>query len=76
MGLKMNANKAKRRLLKWHRYLNRTHSMPTGKLKAGYHAGHLKANWDYMTAGRAAPHGLRIPLATWQGRGCDRGRGA
>lgn len=68
----MNASKAKRRLLRWHRYLDATKSIPRGKLKAGYHTGHAKAYWDYMTAGRAAPNGIRVPLTAFTLRGEDR----
>lgn len=67
----MNASKAKRRLIRWHRYLASTKSMPLKGAGAGYHTGHAKAHWDYMIAGRAAPRGIRVPLTRFSMRGDD-----
>ena len=61
----MNASKAKRRLLRWVRYLDHTASVSTHKGRAHYHQGHAKAYTNYMTAGRYSPNGLRYPLEAW-----------
>lgn len=65
----MNASKAKRRLLQWHRYLAATRSMPNHKSSAGCHYGHSKAYSDYMFARRWAPKGLRAPWGPLANRG-------
>lgn len=65
----MNVSLAKRRLLRWHRYIRATNSVGTNRLSGGYHRGHAKANWGYMTAGRATPNGLRVPLTPWAQKG-------
>lgn len=57
----MNASKAKRRALRWYRYLKSTGSVSTNKARGGYHTAHAKAHMGCMTAGRAAPHGIRVP---------------
>jgi len=55
----MNAAKAKRRWLRWCRYVAATGTKagPYG----GYHSGHAKAYDNHMFAGRYAPIGARVP---------------
>lgn len=65
----MNASRAKRRVIRWMRYLDHTHSMSPHRNHAGYHAGHSKAYTDYMLAGRAAPNGIRVPWTRLSLRG-------
>ena len=57
----MNASQAKRRLIRWMRYLDHTQSVPTRRSHAGYHNGHIKAYTNYMNAGRYSPNGIRTP---------------
>lgn len=59
----MNANKAKRRWLRWCRYVAATQSESGlhGKWKTGgIHAGQAKAYQDYAFAQRAYPRGARL----------------
>jgi len=53
----MNAAKAKRRYMKWCRYVSKTGS----RTARTNHAGHAKAHEDLMFAGRAYPRGARVP---------------
>ena len=55
----MNANRARRRWLKWCRYVDRTQTIPAGKWGSGVHAGQAKAFEGVMYAQRYYPKGLR-----------------
>jgi hypothetical protein len=59
----MKVARAKRRLLKWRRYLDKTGSVSNHKYNANYHRGHTIAYWNYMFAHRYPPVGPRIPVA-------------
>ena len=58
----MNAAKAKRRWLKWCRYIASTDTAARGSSLwiAEVHRGHVKAYEHAMFAGRAYPHGARV----------------
>jgi hypothetical protein len=56
----MNANKARRRWLRWCRYVDTTQSATARKHYAGTHAGQAKAYTDAMYAHRWAPNGIRV----------------
>lgn len=65
----MRVSRAKRRLLRWERYLASTGSRPAGKWTAAFHRGHTKAYADVANAKRYAPIGLRSPYyARWMDR--------
>jgi hypothetical protein len=65
----MRVNKAKRRRLRWARYVARTGSAPSNKNLGGYHRGHTWAYSDAGAAKRYAPIGLRSPyFARWMER--------
>jgi hypothetical protein len=51
----MNASKAKRRWMKWNRYVSKTGS----RTARTNHAGHAKSHEDLMFACRAYPRGVR-----------------
>ena len=57
----MRVNKAKRRLVRWYRYIDHTNSVTTNSRLAGYHAGHMKAYSDVMYAHTWVPKGIRSP---------------
>jgi hypothetical protein len=57
----MNASKARRRWMRWCRYVAATQSVTTNKNYAGTHAGQVKAYSDVMYARRYAPIGVRAP---------------
>lgn len=57
----MRVNRTKRRLIKWYRYIEHTHSVSSNKNHRPYHAGHVKAYSDVMYAQRYAPIGIREP---------------
>ncbi len=57
----MNANKAKRRWLKWCRYQQKTGSTCNHRYLAGVHRGQVAAFHDHMHAKRYYPKGLRTP---------------
>jgi hypothetical protein len=62
----MRVNKAKRRWLKWARYVVSTGTVASGGLSGGYHNAHAKAYEDVQFAGRYAPIGPRRPYyAKW-----------
>ena len=66
----MNASKAKRRWIKWCRYVDKTQSQTAARSHAGTHYGQAKAYGthygqakayrDAMCAGRWAPNGVRV----------------
>lgn len=66
----MRVNRAKRRLIKWYRYLDHTHSVTTNPRLGRYHRGHVNAYSDVMYANRYVPKGTREPwvLTTESGR--------
>lgn len=55
----MNASKARRRWLRWCRYVQKTGSVSGNKLHAGIHAGQGNAYNDAVFARRAFPKGAR-----------------
>lgn len=57
----VRVNKAKRRLIKWYRYLDHTHSRTNNKRLGVYHRGHVNAYSDVMYARRYVPIGIREP---------------
>jgi hypothetical protein len=57
----MNTSKAKRRLIRWMRYLDHTNSISTNKARGGYHLGHVNAYHDVSFAGLGAARGIRCP---------------
>lgn len=62
----MRVNKAKRKLLKWYRYTNKTKSHSGNSRYAGYHVGLSSAYSDVMYANRYVPIGVRTPyLPRW-----------
>ena len=61
----MNANKARRRWIRWCRYVAKTQSGTAHRSYAGTHHGQAKAYQDAMYAGRYAPIGVR---AVWYPR--------
>ena len=65
----MRVNKAKRRWLRWARYVAKTGSAPSNKNLGGYHRGHSRAYSDAGTAHTWAPKGIRSPyFARWMER--------
>lgn len=64
----MNASRARRRWLKWCRYIDKTHSAGGGKWGARVHEGQAKAYQDAMFARRCYPKGARQPFYTSWGR--------
>lgn len=62
----MKVNQAKKRLLRWQRYVVRTRTRPSNTRLGGNHAGQIKAFSDVMYAQRYAPIGVREPwLPLW-----------
>ncbi len=62
----MNASKAKRRWMKWSRYVVNTGTRTTAKNSAGNHRGHARAYEAAMFAGRSYPRGARqLYFAKW-----------
>ena len=55
----MRANKAKRRWIKWCRYVDKTQTRSAKSGYGGSHVGHSKAYADAMYAHRWAPNGIR-----------------
>lgn len=55
----MRVSKAKRRWMKWQRYVNRTKTKSTHKYLAGNHRGMVWAYDDAMFANRYVPKGAR-----------------
>ena len=64
----MRVGKAKRRWLRWCRYIQKTQSESGGRWSTGVHAGQALAYEKVMNAHRWAPHGLRAP---WYPRWAD-----
>ena len=65
----MRASRARRRWLRWERYVAKTGSKPSNKNLGGYHRGHSWAYSDAWAAGRYAPNGLRTPwYSPWMDR--------
>lgn len=65
----MRVGKAKRRWLKWSRYVAKTGTRTGSKWYGGWHHGHTKAYDDVARAKRHAPIGLRMPyFARWMER--------
>lgn len=60
-SMRMRVNKVKRRLIRWYRYTDHTHSRSTNSRLGGYHAGHVKAYSGVMYARRYSPIGIREP---------------
>lgn len=56
----MRVGKAKRRYLKWLRYIQKTQSETGHRYSAGYHRGMVIAHDDAMKAHRWAPIGFRV----------------
>lgn len=56
----MNASKARRRFMRWQRYVKK-YNGNTGCSRWVYHGGYVRAHWGAMTAQRAAPTGIRVP---------------
>lgn len=65
----MKVAKAKRRLLKWKRYVERTGSSSANRNLAGYHNGHTKAYMNYQNANYAPPLGIRVVWYGYSKRG-------
>ena len=62
----MRVGRAKRRLLRWQRYVAKTGSRPSNHRLGGSHAGHVLAFSDVMYAQRYVPIGVREPwLPLW-----------
>jgi hypothetical protein len=62
----MRVNRAKRRLLRWQRYVAKTGSKPNNHRLGGSHLGIVLAHSDVMYARRWAPIGVREPwLPLW-----------
>lgn len=57
----MRVNKARRRLMKWRRYIYNTGSAPSNLRSGGFHDGYAKAYSDVTYAHRWAPKGIRYP---------------
>lgn len=57
----MNASRARRRWLKWCRYIDKTQSETPHRSYAGTHTGQAKAYTDVMFAHRCTPRGARVP---------------
>jgi hypothetical protein len=57
----MRVNKAKRRWLRWARYMAATGTRTGSSWYGGYHRGSTKAYEDVSKAKRYAPIGLRSP---------------
>lgn len=57
----MNVGRARRRWLKWCRYVQKTQTLadPRRRWGTGAHAGQARAYQDAMFAGRYAPKGVR-----------------
>lgn len=68
METNVRVSKAKRRWLRWARYVAKTGT--TGpRWSGGYHWGHTRAYEDVANAKRYAPIGLRLPyFARWMER--------
>lgn len=58
----MNASRARRRWLKWCRYVDKTQSQTSNKNFAGTHAGQARAHQDVTFAQRYFPKGARRPF--------------
>ena len=57
----MNASRARRRWLRWCRYVDKTQSLPSNPHIGNVHDGQALAYEDLMYARRAFPRGVRIP---------------
>lgn len=57
----MNASRAKRRWIRWCRYVAATQTRTSSRSFAGTHNGQAKAYADVMYARRYAPIGIRVP---------------
>lgn len=57
----MRVSRAKRRLNRWYRYVDRTGTISSNKAHRPYHWGLVKAFNDVMYAQRYAPLGVREP---------------
>jgi hypothetical protein len=65
----MRVNRAKRRLLKWYRYVDHTKSASSNRRLGRFHQGHAKAYHDVMNAHTWAPNGVREPWRATSIRG-------
>lgn len=65
----MKVNRAKRRLIRWYRYVDHTASQFANRRLGGYHRGHAKAYSDVMYARRYSPIGIREPWVLTVQRG-------
>jgi hypothetical protein len=62
----VNASKARRRWLRWCRYVQKTQSFSNGKWGSGTHAGQAKAWEGAMFSKRYAPKGARyVRIPPW-----------
>lgn len=59
----MTAARAKRRAIRWARYVGRLPHRAGAARRGGIYLGHARAHSRYMYAGRTYPTGVRIP---WQ----------
>lgn len=57
----MRVNRAKRRLLRWMRYVEKTDSRTSNRRWRPYHQGHVKAFSDVTFAHTWPPKGIRSP---------------
>ncbi len=66
----MRVSRAKRRWLKWARYVANTGTRTAAKGTGGWHVGHARAFDDVHFAKRSAPSGARQPYYShwmWEG---------
>lgn len=63
----MNAGRARRRWLKWCRYVDKTQTRTRKRNMAGIHVGQVKAYSDASVAQRYYPKGLRMPWYPYWG---------
>ena len=69
----MRVGKAKRRLLRWQRYVSKTGSRPANPRLGGTHAGMVLAYSDTMYAHTWVPKGVREPWLPLWGSGWSSG---
>lgn len=57
----MRAARAKRRALRWARYVGRMPTRAGAAKRGGIYLGHARSYSGYMYAGRSYPTGVRVP---------------
>lgn len=72
----MRVSRAKRRLVRWYRYVQRTGSVCNNSRYAQYHRGHIDAYADVTFAKRWVPKGIRAPWSPTSRPGNERNRNA